>query len=550
SYTAEADENVILDKISAIVNAEANADGKFEKVEITNGDAVVAAMSEVAAGSTFEIDVAVKYTLGEFTADRTYKLIFTRKASPETGKDPTAANIGTVYDENGIKISYAKKIEVDGKAILADGTGIHGGHESKVVRTPYGTFSVYVNDSRVDSDGIQWDKFTVIKISSDKFEVVFEAEYPHSQGSCAPNIFAGNGSTIYISIISVDQPKYVHQQRQEGAWLTIYEINAATNEYQSYQANPNFAVTGKGGYGYSQPIPDIENGKIYALYTGGDIPGQLAWFTFDINSHKWMPECRTVETEFRCCYFNAYADGNGGFIFVGQRDVKKSTFANLINNPAFGGSGYIQDIIYLFRVPDATKEEVISKMVRDPKYTSSTPLSGLISQRTYGTGCTYLDSDGNFHLLYSNTKGETSTLYHSVYDKELNVVSPDKSMLALFTTSKTTPRRLFMTQAPDGTFYIFASNVPKNAATAYTPAQFDIYKSSDGINFTRLIDTTVEIKTEDGTTFNCREMKFIVTAPRNNSTMDGTVGIMFYYPKTEGYSEYYDYYYMAIDFVN
>ena len=53
--------------------------------------------------------------------------------------------------------------------------------------------------------------------------------------------------------------------------LNIYEIDAESARWEVYSGNPDFEVMGVHGYGYSQPIPDIANGKIYALYTGGGV---------------------------------------------------------------------------------------------------------------------------------------------------------------------------------------------------------------------------------------------------------------------------------------
>ena len=268
------------------------------------------------------IDVKLVFTRGSVSETGTYTLRFTREsASVENPLDPTPENIGIQFSDEttGIKISDAIHFEdAEGNPYLSTGTGTHGGHENKLVRTPYGTFVVYLTGERNDDTyNFVWDQFKVFKITSESLEVVLEAEYPHSNGSCLPTIFAGDAGKLYVTVISCDNLKYHSDNLREGAWLDVYEIDAKTCTYEKYSSNPDFELPKVHGYGYSQPIPDIENGKIYALYTGGGVPGYLAWFIYDIDTHTWSTECYTVETDFRLAYFYMFPDGNGGFYGIG-----------------------------------------------------------------------------------------------------------------------------------------------------------------------------------------------------------------------------------------
>lgn len=223
------------------------------------------------------IDVKLVFTRGSVSETGTYTLRFTREsASVENPLDPTPENIGIQFSDEttGIKISDAIHFEdAEGNPYLSTGTGTHGGHENKLVRTPYGTFVVYLTGERNDDTyNFVWDQFKVFKITSESLEVVLEAEYPHSNGSCLPTIFAGDAGKLYVTVISCDNLKYHSDNLREGAWLDVYEIDAKTCTYEKYSSNPDFELPKVHGYGYSQPIPDIENGKIYALYTGGGVP--------------------------------------------------------------------------------------------------------------------------------------------------------------------------------------------------------------------------------------------------------------------------------------
>ena len=483
------------------------------------------------------VEVEVTFTRGEESCNGNYILKFTRESAPAPNDplDPTPDNIGVqFFDEtSGIKISDAIHFaDASGNSYLSTGTGTHGGHENKLVRTPYGTFVVYLTGERNDdTHDFVWDQFKVFKVTSEGVSVVLEAEYPHSNGSCLPTIFAGDAGKLYVTVISCDNLKYHSDNLREGAWLDVYEIDAKTCEYQKYSANPDFEISKVHGYGYSQPVPDIINGKIYALYTGGGVPGYLAWFAYDIDTHTWDTECYTVETDFRLAYFYMFADGNGGFYGLGQRDILCSDLGTYLGL-TFQSSGYAWDALYLFHIKDPAKEEYEIQVVRESEYEQTDE-----PQAAQGLGgSAYRDDKGNIHILYAHTKKRDTVRYHAVYDKDLNVIKNEE--LKLTNDTKKNSYTLTMTQAPDGTYYIFAVN---NYMTVKA-ANVEIWSSTDGLTFTKLIDS-IPLMRDSETQF-VPQLKFITSNTRNNSTIDGTVGfLVFEYLDGE-----YKYYYFAVDF--
>jgi len=501
----------------------------IEVAELTN---TVTKLNDLGAVSR-NIPIDIAFTRGAVTSTGTYILHFTRECeSPAYDVfDPTPDNIGSQYfdESTGIKISESIHFADEaGNPYYSTSTGTHGGHESKVVRTPYGTFAVYLTGERQDETfDFTWDQFKVFKITSEGVNVIFEGEYPHSNGSCLPNIFAGDPGKLYVTVISCDNVKYYSDNLREGAWLDVYEIDTASGRFEKYSANPDFEIMMVHGYGYSQPIPDIKNGKIYALYTGGGIPGYLAWFVYDIDTQTWNTECFTVETDFRLAYFHMFADGNGGFYGIGMRDVLCQDLGEYLG-VNFKSTGYAGDALYLFSIKDVTKEEYDIQTIKEAVYEQSDEESDV---QGIG-GFAYRDNVNNLHVLYFHKILGDISRYHAVFDSNLNLIMNDS---IAFTDQKHNDYSFTMTQAPDGSYYIFAVN----SYMSIREAKVEIWKSFDGIEYKKILSNIPLMRDADNI-FN-PQLKFITTSPRNNSTMDGTVGFIVF-------DSAFNYYYFAVEF--
>ncbi|MBQ8524755.1 MAG: S-layer homology domain-containing protein, partial [Clostridia bacterium] len=349
--------------------------------------------------------------------------------------DPSPDNIGILYEdsESGLKISEV--LDVDDTLttpgaeteVNATATGIHGWHETRVVRTPNGTYVTYISGDRPD-DGeyplgntYTWDRFSVLKITSDGIKVIYEDYFHHANGSCTPNILKGDNGMIYVTIIADDKDAYLGSYNgsgftREAAWLTVYEIDTNTDTCTAQDhASIDYPMIGVHGYGYSQPVLDRSLGKIYAIHNGGLVPGYVTWFTYDIATHSWEPEAHIIELPWRIGYLNAYADGMGGMFFVAERTPAADELGELLG-VNFAVSSYVGDSIYLIRIPDVTKNEYEITTIYEATYSTEDARVTAEKTRTYGEGATLLASDGKLHVIYSNIQGNKTTTYYAIYD--------------------------------------------------------------------------------------------------------------------------------------
>ena len=421
--------------------------------------------------------------------------------------DPIPENIGIIYEDaaSGLQVSAGRLMPEP----LEGQSGAHGGHEMKVLHTDgYGSYAVYI-DHAEQIDGVHitdysnyegsyyLDCYVVCKIEGDTVTPIYYDRYPHSNGSCAPNIIGGENGKMYVTVISVDNEKY-HLTRAEGAFLDVIEFDLTGDQITNtkHSARPDFEIMGVHGYGYSQPIMDERNGKLYALYTGGDVPGYLAWFVYDLATGTWDDTCYTVETESRLAYFNAYADGNGGFYFIGERDALSEALSESLGVKFMAG-GYLWDALYLINVPDYTKEEYEIQPIWESPYikyndvTKFTNRSGNAAH--YDCGGSIVDRDGNLHVLYSTTFGLTSNgtpvLRYTVFDPDHNMIS-DRDIAF---DDPSNDYHLALCQDADGDLYILAIFDSGKGTTA----QLEIWRSKDlGATYSKV--AKVALADQDG----------------------------------------------------
>ena len=496
------------------------------------------AAEALAPGARKAIDVAATFSLNGASVARTYPVYFVRRTGELPASMPTVDDLGAAYcdEATGLKVSKALPIGDENGVILGDGAvGAHGGHESKVLRTRYGVYVLYVTTIYPKPDGYTnaSDVFNLIKITDDGCRVIMTGECPRAWGSCLPEVFAGEDGYIYVSVLA---------NLYEKAWLNMYKIDEKTEKVVSEAPLvTDFKLTSANGhathgYGYSMPIPDIENGKIYGLYTGGAIPGYQAWFIYDIATGKWDKDCRSIQTEYRLGYFMAYADGEGGFWFFGQRDVyggEQEGYTSLreylgVSDIVKRRDGYVFDAVYLYHVPDANEEVFETRTVYEPDYRHIFDMKHLTSPSItqinytgasyYGLGgCTYRDFDRNLHIIYR--RDEDKKVVHAIFDTNGDKIFED---YIEYTDPKFGDYTVGLTQGDDGTFYLLIWHVYRKEEQA----NLEIRSSSDGREFTVAVPTFKIDSTDGGKPG--YETKMIITSPRNYSLMDGTVGILFY----------------------
>ena len=474
---------------------------------------------------------------------------------PSPSKLGLSSSNGMVFDEE-IKVSQAVILDSKGSENLFTATalGVHGWHESRLVRTPYGTYVVFAQDERLGDEYVGyngsinatvWGKFFLVKITDDGFKKVLEGEFPVASGSCAPNVLAGEDGMIYITTFSDDKDTYYGSYNadtitfeREAAFLAVYEFDTKTDTLvNSDIAVVDFKIIGVHGYGYYQPIVDTLNGKIYALFTGGLYPGYLSWFIYDIDTHKWEKQNYTVGTDFRWGYFNAYPDGKGGIFTVATRIAHSSSHEDYYNGEIkFGSSGYFWDAVSIMSIPDMYEEKVVvSKEVAVPKYNDEKEfprIGGMIqgANVTYTDGgVTYLDSKGNLYVIYNYNSPKKSGYYYAVYDVNNNFKEVRINKELKLRNTSNSGYQFAMTETLDGNVYLVAvDTLPKEA-------ELEIYKLDLSAN---KINTSV-IKTKDGGVgyvkikFNGRagnvtHARLSFTGSRNFSIQDNVLGILSY----------------------
>lgn len=440
--------------------------------------------------------------------------------------DPTPENIGTSYtdDEIGLMISEALRVDDNGDDTDTKtcGTGTHGGHEVKVVRTSYGTFAVFVTGD-VNEEGRTKDEMTFFEITSNGCRAIFTDDFDHSNGSCVPNVLQGTDGIIYVILMNDAGP----------ARLTLYTYDAKADTYTKDVQTRAFDVPSNQchGYGYTQAVIDNHYGKIYAIFNGGDVPGYVAWFIYDIESATWEEDCYTINLDWRICYANAYPDGNGGFIFLEQRDALVTALGELLGVDFKQANGYLWDAIVLIHVPDAHKEEFTMQDVFTPDY--STTASGVKPYRAshYNTGASLLDTNGNLHVVYTTVYSGTNTMYYAVYDKDLKELRNDKITL---TDTKNKNYGPALVEGKNGKVYILAVNTN----TKLKEAALEIWAPSE--DFSTLVKVcepqTLKVKTTGAT---LSPSNIIVGSIRNASIIDGYVPIVIHSPDENNKEDYY-----------
>lgn len=438
-----------------------------------------------------------------------------------TLEETTAAEIKEPITEP--VFSKPETVRVKGKSgageeLYSNATGIHGGHESRIVRTENGSFAVYITNEYPDTEyDFSWDEFTVVKLRDGIDKEIFRGRYPHALGSCAPNILCGEDGKLYVTVIADDKPKYYSANyTREGAWLRIYVIDPITYEVREYSHNPDFDVIWVHGYGYSQPILDEKAGKLYALFAGGDIPGYLAWFIFDLKTMTWESGCYTAQIHSRVAYFNAYPDGEGGFYFIAERAVLASELGKYLGVTFEPSAGYIWDALYLGVVKDANKAEVELTAIYEYPYVPGTTMSHPAAVH-YGRGCSYLDKNGILHLIYSCYYEDQHSVFYVRYDSNLNLI--EERPLEIENTEYT----FAMAEGIGGDLYIIGANNKEGNKIA----EFDIWRSADGGASYEHFYHLDKLKAASGKTVNWF-YKLNFSSPRNGSLIDGTVDLLFF----------------------
>lgn len=369
-------------------------------------------------------DSVIEYVYARIEKDLSYTLEFDVNDCAQ--EDPWPDN-NTQVPVDGMA-QYGEIIPIStNSATQAAGNGIHSGHQTRIVYTEHGIYSAYVTNTQnktVNGRTAKTNTFTIFKIQNGQSTALYSDDFPADSSSV--NIMQDTQTgDVYVAAIPTN--KYV--QPQEPAWLAMYRVDAETDEITKVFTTLDFEVPSQPvhGYGYSQPIMDVANRKIYALYSGGDGSqkadaekdvgdwGYFAWAIYDMESGQWEDTMRTIRTNYRFCYHYAYADGNGGISFITQRDVTKES----VGHSEISHAKYVWDELDLFVIPNMYEEEYEQYVLLEADYSQ-------IGENKYPESLHYeyyKDDDGLMHVLYMQRyyrlpSGMVTerTLYHAVYD--------------------------------------------------------------------------------------------------------------------------------------
>ena len=464
----------------------------------------------------------------EITKTATFDKIVLRKKADDAASD----NLGVLYAdaELELKISNAiRMVDMNGEDVKTCGDGIHGGHQARVVRTEYGTYGTYtMNDGlsieAEDGLGTLTDEIVVFKVTSEGCKILYKSYIMDGNFTPSPNVMTDGKGKVYVPIIGQDGRYWKTAESVAMGWLQMVVIEEQTETVRVVDNRYPYDTIAMDDHGYGKPqsIIDIKNQKIYACANGGSTsPGYIAWFIYDMATDTWEEDCHTISgLKHTVVYPNGYPDGNGGFYYVVQRCGDAPIVAELLGIEFSQGSGYVWDAVYLFHIKDAYTAEYEMIPVYEPPYSTTEP-NKPYAVKHIESGCTYLDTNGNLHIIYWVKASPTKQyMYHAVYDSNLNEIYHDKLPT---TYTKNLVSSYGLTQATDGTYYmIVCLQDTTNNQTKFDGATVEVWRSTDGIDFKRIVNE-VELKLADGTTI--PKGRISIGNVRNNSVGDNVIPV-------------------------
>ncbi len=470
-------------------------------------------------------------------------------------KDPNPTSLGEInYNgatlAEGLKISQASLV-TDGTTnnkFTATGNGNHGWVESRVARNENGTYIVISNDEFVKKEvpynggtaAVVYGTFVLVKVTSDGYEEICTGEYPVHQGSCSSNVLVGSNGMIYVTTFSNDWEYYYTQDKKDAAFLNVYQVDTNTNTLvSSGSVVLPFKVGGVAGYGYYQPILDEASGKIYGLFSGGEAPGCLSWFIYDLKTKTWETANYWFELPYRSSYHHAYPDGNGGIFFVSQRNAPSDKLS-IADGVTFDRDGYLFDALYLYHIPNMYEEEVITvDKVYEPQYKRfpKDPVKGTVAgagAAHYCNGTTYLASNGYLYVVYTKAEKGTSGYYCNIYDTTNNFKSVRKNVTLNFLSSIGS-YQFAVKESASGAVYLTAIDDTTGKVEIY---QFDVAATGKAFLKSMITDgsgnaTSVQltVKGSGSNMATCHRLSY--TSTRNGSLQDSVLGLVTQYGSGE-----------------
>lgn len=430
---------------------------------------------------------------------------------------------------------------------MSTGNGTHSGHQTRIVHTSHGDYVAYISDEiKKNPDGNEnsfFNEISIIKVKDGEATVLFQDYISYDSSSIS--IFADENEEVYASAL-VSNKFNTTPGMNTGMNLAVWHVDSSTDEVTGYTANLKFDTIRS--YGYAQPVIDTVNKKIYALFSGGDEPGYLAWFIFDLETMCWEKESYSYEISERHCYHYAYADGKGGMILVTQRDklAENAGYPEIPSAPEWSAD-YVWDQLEYFYFPNMYDDTTAYNFTIVPAdYSRVKDLDGDGKRDSDeerqtnlypGTGCNdlFIDAEGKLHLLYGvsyiraayDRKVMEETQWHAVFDisDPANPVELSREQLFFEGYDDTygigNPYHFRMAQSTDGTLYIVALRLT-DAPTVECTGKLMLYELSDaeeGYDYSLIYKSDRLIPEEFG--------GLNMTGPRSISVKDNTVSMIY-----------------------
>ncbi len=459
--------------------------------------------------------------------DASYTDVLDRK---DTDVDPVKYNYTTSWDSAEVVVSTASPLAKTNATI-----GTHSNHELRIVKTPYGTFAVYpVKENGDFGTEMNGATFEVYRIYDDgTYKVI--GSYGMTNHTVKPQIVYGNG-LVYI-LCGDDQGDSSYCSLFTGYFDPSkpnadgsYNITAGRTE-RDYAGGKT-----PGGYGYSDPVLDEKNNKIYYIFNSGrdELGYYIAWFIYDMKTHQWETKGynTNIASDYRHCYNFAYPDGNGGFYFVGGRAclLECVGLKGIVYNV-----NYAWDRVSLFHIPNVRSGNYKQIIVHDGDYSQmDRELYPCVNNNNNGDF--FISSKGYLHILTTESfhgrdqhDDKYSHQWHSVYKIDEAGGTPKflyQEPISYGDNTVSYAQR--MVESSDGTLYIIAM-------PTYASPRVEVWKLTDELGKEKELVAS-EIFSGAGSYMHTSHL---ITSNRGGSVNDDVVSCMFGAETSSGKRYYY-----------
>ena len=294
----------------------------------------------------------------------------------------------------------------------------HGGNQSRVVSVSSGTYVGILTNEEADGD---WGEMSLIHISNDGVTRLIKTDkcLGSNVNGVTVTIMADNNEDIWVYCGWDDY----NTQAVTNVWF--YDVSEDTVTVYSETES----IVYGGSYGYSVANINPDDGMIWAVFNGGNVPGWLMVKGFNMNTREWG-ELVAIKVPDRMLYHYGFPDGNGGIILVTQRGPSNSytiadtgeTVRNAVKrlHNMHDDSTYTWDKLYIFHIPDPTKKEFEQITITEPVYDVENGVYPNINHAACGD--VLLDSKGILHVAYYESDNATPGTHFFVksYDTKNN----------------------------------------------------------------------------------------------------------------------------------